>query len=84
MLECKREKRNSQREHRQSIEQTRGLFGMCDSPLGCGLLSIATRVTLLGNEFHVRSVLHVQVSLIAVSQISVILEAINSWKNLKI
>ena len=72
MLECKKEKGNSQREHGQSIEQTRGLFGMCDSPLGCGLLSIATPV------------LHMQVSLVAVSQIYVIHEATNSWENLKI
>ena len=43
-----------------------------------------TRVSLLANEFDVRSVLHGQVSLAAVNQISVIHEAINGCENLKI
>ena len=39
---------------------------------GCGSLSITTSVSLLANEFDVRSVLHWQVSLAAVNQIYVI------------
>ena len=30
MLVCKTEKRNSQCEHRQLVQQTKGLFGMCN------------------------------------------------------
>ena len=37
--------------------------------LGCGSLTITTPVSLLANEFDVRSVLHGQVSLAAVYQI---------------
>ena len=49
----------------------------------CGSLSITTPVSLLANEFDVRSVLHGQVSLAAVS-ICVNYEAMNGSKNLKI
>ena len=52
--------------------------------LGCGSLSVTTPVSLLANEFDVRSELHVQVSLAAVSQICVAHEALNCCKNLKI
>ena len=48
--------------------------------LRCGWLSITTPVSLLGNEFDVRSVLHGQVSLAAVNQICVIHEAMNGCK----
>ena len=75
------EKRNSQREHRQPMEQTRSLFCTCDS---VWLLSITTPVSLLANEFDVRRVLHGQMSLAAVNRIGVIHEAINGCKNLKI
>ena len=75
------EKRNSQLEHRQPMEQTRGLFCMCDSGVA---LSITTPLSLLANEFDVRSVLHGQVSLAAVNQICAIHEAMNGSKNLKI
>ena len=54
------EKRNSLLEHGQPMEQTRGMFCVWDS------LSITTPVSLLANEFDVRSVLHGQVSLAAV------------------
>ena len=47
---------------------------------GCGSLSITTPVPLLANEFNVKSVLHRQVSLTAVSQICVIHEAMNRCK----
>ena len=47
---------------------------------GCGSLSITTPVSLLANEFDVRSVLHGQVSLAAVNQIYVIHEAMNGCK----
>ena len=52
--------------------------------LRCGSLSITTPVSLLANEFDVRSVLHGQVSLAAVNQICVINEAMHVGKNLKI
>ena len=50
----------------------------------CGSLSITTPVTLLANEFDVRSVLHGPVSMAAVNQICVIHEAMNVCENLKI
>ena len=40
--------------------------------LGCGSLSITITVSLLANEFDVRSILHGQVSSAAVNQIYVI------------
>ena len=76
------EKRNSQLEHGQPMEQTRSLFCMCNS--GCGLLSITTPVPLLTNEFDVRSKLHEKMTLAAVNQSCVINEAMNDCKNLKI
>ena len=81
MLECKTEKQNSQCKHGQPMEQTRGLFCTCDS---CGSLSITTPVSLLANEFDVRSLLHGQVSLAAVNYINAIHEAMNGCKNHKI
>ena len=75
------EKRNSQLEHGQPMEQTRGLFCTCDSGVA---LSITTPVSLLAIEFDVRSILQGQVSLAAVNQIYVIHEAMNGCKNLKI
>ena len=75
------EKRNSQPEHGQPIEQTRNLFCMCDSS---GSLSITRPVSLLANEFNVGSILQGLVSLAAVNQIFIIPEAMNSFKNLKI
>ena len=64
------------------MEQTIGLFCTCN--FGCGSLSIKTPVSLLANELDVRSVLHGQVSLAAVSQICVFHEAMNGCKNLEI
>ena len=52
--------------------------------LGCGSLSITTPVSLLTNEFDVRSVLHGQVRLAAVNQMCVIHEAMNGCKNQRI
>ena len=57
------EKRNSQLEHGQPMEQTKGFLHV---RLMCGLLSITTTVSLLANEFDVRSLLHLQVSLAAI------------------
>ena len=76
------EKRNSQHEHRQLMEQTRSLCFARRN--GCGSLSITLPVSLPANEFDVRSVLHGQVSLAAVNQMYVIHEAMNGCKNLKI
>ena len=77
------EKRNSQLEHGQLMEQTRDL--VLHVRLGCGSLSITTPVVvLLANEFDVQSIVHVQVSLAAVNQICVIHEVMNACKNLKI
>ena len=61
------EKRNSQLDQGQPIEQTRGLF--LRVLLGCGSLSITTPVSLLANEFDVQSILYGKVSLAAVNQI---------------
>ena len=52
--------------------------------LTCGSLSIKTPVSLLANEFVVRSVLHGQVSFAAVNQICIIHEAMNGCKKLMI
>ena len=77
------EKRNSQHEHGQPMEQTRSLI-VLHVRLGCGSLSITTPVSLLANEFDVRSVMHRQVSLAAVNQMCVVHEAMNGCTNLKI
>ena len=58
------------------MEHRRGLFG-CDS------LPLTTPVSLLANEFDVRSVLHGQVNLAAVNQMHAVHEAMNGCKNLK-
>ena len=50
--------------------------------LTCGSLSIKTPVSLLANEFDVRSALHGQVNLAAVNQIYVFQEAMNGCENL--
>ena len=50
----------------------------------CGSLSTTTTVSLLANEFDVRSLLHGQVSLAAVNHIYVFHEVMNGFKNLKI
>ena len=72
------EKRNSQCEFGQPMEQTRSLICMCDSGVARpGSLSITTTVSLLANEFNARSPLHGQVSLAAVNQICVIHKAMN-------
>ena len=52
--------------------------------LRCGSLSITTSVSLLANDFNVRSVLDGQVSLAAVNQICVFHEAMNGCKNMRI
>ena len=52
--------------------------------LRCGSLSITTPVSLLANEFDVRSVFYGQVRQAAVNQIYVIHEAMNGCKDLKI
>ena len=52
--------------------------------LRCGSLSFTTPVSLLANEFDVRSVLNGQMSLAAVNQFCVFHEAMNSCKNLKV
>ena len=49
-----------------------------------GSLSITTPVSLLANEFDVRSVLYGQVSLAAVNHIYFFHEVMNGCKNLKI
>ena len=52
--------------------------------LRCGSLSITTPVSLLANEFDVVSVLHGEVSLVAVSHFFVFHEAMKGCKNPKI
>ena len=68
------EKRNSQLEHGQPMKQTKLALHV---RLGYGSLSITIPVSLLANEFDVRSVLHGQVSLAAVNQSCVIHETMN-------
>ena len=51
--------------------------------LRCGSLSITTPVSLLANEFDVQSVMHGQMSLAAVNEISVIHEAMNRCQKYK-
>ena len=75
-------KRNSQLEHRQPMEQARGLFYTCDSYVA--LCQSQHQCHFWANEFDVRSGLHGQVSLAAVNQSSVIHEVMNGFKNLKI
>ena len=50
--------------------------------LGCAWLSITTHVSLLAIELDVRSVLHGQVSLAAVTHIFEIHEAMNSCRKI--
>ena len=64
------ETRNSQLEHGQPMEKTRGLFCTCDS----GVVRCQSQYQY---EFDVRSVLRRQVSLAAVNQVCVINEAMN-------
>ena len=76
------EKWNSQLEHRQPMEQKKRLD--LHVQLRCGSLSFTTSVSLLANEFDVRSVLHGQVSLASVNHICVIHAAIHGCKSQKI
>ena len=52
--------------------------------LRCGSLSVTTPVSLLTNELDVRSALQGQVHLAGDTQICVIHEALNGYKNLKV
>ena len=70
------EKRNSQLEHGNKSH-------VLHVRLRCGSLKITTPVSLLANEFDVRSVLHGQMSLAAVNQICVIYEAMNGCKTIR-
>ena len=76
------EKRISQLEHGQPMEQTRGCFCTCNS--GVARFQSQAGVTLLANESDVRSVLHRQVRLAAVNRICVTHETMNGCENLKI
>ena len=64
------------------MEQTRGLFCMCDS--GVPRCQSEHQYHFLANEFDVRSVVHGQVRLAVVKQICVIHEAMNGCENLTI
>ena len=77
LLECKTKQRNraANRAYKRCVLHVR---------LRCGSLSITTPVTLLANEFDVRSVLYGQVGLAAVYHIYVFHDAVNGCKNLKI
>ena len=73
------EKRNSQLEHGQPMEQTRGLFCTCDS----GVAHCQSQ----HQHYHfwgMSLMFDGQVSLAAVNQFCVIHEAMNGCKNLKI
>ena len=77
MFECKTEEPNSQCEHGQPLELTKGFFDRHDR---------ATQVWLAVNykakEFDLRSILPRQVSLAAVNQIYVFHRAMNGCNNL--
>ena len=73
---------DSQCEHGQPLEPTRGVCCMCGSVVA--RCQSTTPVSLLANEFNVQNTLHGQVSLAAVNQICVIHEAMNGCNNLKI
>ena len=75
------EQRNSQLEHGQPMEQTRGLFARA-TPVW--FVSITTPVSLLANDIDVGSILHEQLSLAAVNQICVVHEAMTGCKIVKI
>ena len=77
---------NSQCVHGQPMEQTRSLLCTCHSSVAsvARSLSITVPVSLLANEFDVRSALHGHMSLAAVNQCCVIHEALNCCKYLKI
>ena len=81
--ECKTEKRNSQLNTDSKWSKQEACFAR-STRVHHGLLSITTPVSLLANEFDVRSVFYGQVSLAAVNQIRVIHEAMNGCKNPKI
>ena len=83
MVECKKEKRNSQCEHGQTANGTNKTL-VLHVRIRCGSLSITTPIKLLAIEFDVRRVLHGQVSLATVNQMCVIHEAMNGCENLKI
>ena len=76
------EKRDSQLEQGQPMEQTRGLLCTCDS--GVDHCQSQHQYNFWRMSLDVRSVLHGQVSLAAVNQICVIHEAMNRCNNLKI
>ena len=77
LLECKTENRNSQPEHGQPMEKTNCSFYMCFS--GVAHCQSQHQSHFLG----MNSVLHRQVSLAAVNQIYVLLEAMNGCKKSK-
>ena len=72
------EKRNSQCEHGQPMEQTRSLFCMCNS----GVARCQSQHQM--NEADVRSELHGQVSLQLSIKFCVVHEAMNGCKKLKV
>ena len=77
------EKRNSQCKDRQTANGANKRL-VLHVRFMCGSLSVTTPVSLLAIEFIVRSVLHGQMSLVAVNQFNTIHEAMNGRKNLKI
>ena len=82
LSEYRKEKRISQRKHRQPMVHTRRLAWQVQ--FGCGSLSITTPVSLLANKLDVRSILHGHVSLADANNSCVIHETMNGCKNLMI
>ena len=74
------EKRNSQLEHGQPMEQTRGLFCMCDSGVARCQSEHQYHFLQMNSMFEG----YCTGKLAAVSQICVIHEAMNGCKNIKI
>ena len=76
-LECKTEMQNSQLEHRQPMEQTKGLFSKCDS-------GVTRCQSQLQCHFWRINLMFEAYCLAAVNQLHLIHEAMNDCKNLKI
>ena len=75
LLECKTEKWNSQCEYGQPMEQTRGLFCMCDS----GMARCKSQHQCHFWPMNLMFILHGQVSWAAVNQIYAFHEAISKY-----
>ena len=82
LMECKTEKRNSQCECGQPMEQTRSLFCMCNSGVARSQSQHRCHSWLMNSML--KRIARASQSLAADNQINVFHEAMNGRKNLKI